>query len=122
MTGARHVTKLDARRLLPTTVIRRAWLPTALALLVLAPVACRSAARQPPPPCDGGRTLVVRNQSRFTLDIYAVRGMSEDMLGSAGPGRTEFRPSRDGTAFRARQAGTRITAPAGVTFELVCPS
>ena len=80
---------------------RRSWpahcrfsrlLPTAVTLCVLfAPLGCRTVPRETAnPTCTGDERVAVRNETGELLDVYMLRPGSTMLLGTVGPGRTDF--------------------------------
>ena len=109
-------------------------LQTAVTLCVCwAPLACRSVPREAAnPTCTGDQVLAVRNETGEALDVYMTRpGGGSMVLGSVGPGRTEFilppltPPTAGGRGFQGRRSngqwvfGSRRRQ---LTFEVECAS
>jgi hypothetical protein len=61
-----------------------------LGALALVLAGCRSAPRRPANVCLGTEYLVVRNDSRETVDVFRVVGSDYNLIGSVAPGRSEL--------------------------------
>jgi len=106
-------------------------LPTAITLCVLlAPLACRTVPRERAnPTCTGDELVAVRNETGEVLDVYLLRPGSSMLLGTVGPGRTDFLlPPRTGIqrGFQGRRSnGQWVSGAFGgkgkqLAFEVEC--
>src|SRR5688572_13052372 len=59
--------------------------------------------------CVGSEVLIVRNDSGRELDIYEVRGSSQTLLGTVGPGPTELglTPASDARRYFVARSGSQ---------------
>lgn len=80
---------LAISRMLEGNIVRR-LVPGAVIALLAVTASCRSAPPRPADECAGESFLVVRNQTHGPLDILLVKGSTNQMVGSADPGRTTF--------------------------------
>lgn len=95
------------------------------ASIVIASCASAPRAREPEP-CSGTEVLIVRNDSGRELDIYEVRGSSQTLLGTVGPGPTELglTPAPDSRRYFVARAGTQwlnaSRTGARWTYQVLC--
>jgi hypothetical protein len=76
-------------RMLQRNAVQR-LVPSAVIALLGVAASCRSAPPRPAEECTGQSFLVVQNQTHGPLDILLVKGTHNQIVGSAGPGRTTF--------------------------------
>lgn len=88
-TPNRRTNVLAISRMLQRNAVQRLVPGTIIALLAIA-ASCRSAPPRPAEECAGQELLVVQNQTHGLLDIFLVKGSTNQMVGSAVPGRTTF--------------------------------